>query len=104
LDDEDSLWNSLPFCLKSSLNQLCILDFFGDEDEIEFVELFLKNAPFLGEIQLFCCSYLLANVEKVAYIRDELQSVGPEACVIKFLVNLLSFLSLFFSCWFMLLL
>ncbi|KAK2434541.1 F-box/LRR-repeat protein [Trifolium repens] len=84
LDDEDSLWNSLPFCLKSSLNQLCILDFFGDEDEIEFVELFLKNAPFLGEIQLFCCSYLLANVEKVAYIRDELQSVGPGACVIKF--------------------
>ncbi|KAK2434534.1 F-box/LRR-repeat protein [Trifolium repens] len=50
LDDEDSLWNSLPF----------------------------------WEIQLFCCSYLSANVEKVAYIRDELQSVGPGACVIKF--------------------
>ncbi|KAK2434539.1 FBD-associated F-box protein [Trifolium repens] len=98
LDGEDSLWNSLPCSLKSSLNQLCILYFYGDEDEIEFVRLVLKNAPFLGEIQLFCCSYLLANVEKVAYIRDELQSVGPEACVIKFLVNLLSFLSLFFSC------
>jgi hypothetical protein len=85
LGGEDSILNPLPCCLKSSLNQLCILYFFGDEDEIEFVRLFLQNAPFLGEIQLFCWGYLFANVEKVAYIRDELQSVGPGACVIKFL-------------------
>ncbi|KAK2434537.1 FBD-associated F-box protein [Trifolium repens] len=35
LDGEDSLWNSLPCSLKSSLNQLCILYFYGDEDEID---------------------------------------------------------------------
>ncbi|KAK2394955.1 F-box/LRR-repeat protein [Trifolium repens] len=48
LDGEDSLLNSLPCCLKSSLNQLCVLYFSGDEDEIEFVRLFLKNGPLLS--------------------------------------------------------
>ncbi|XP_045788788.1 putative F-box/FBD/LRR-repeat protein At1g66290 isoform X2 [Trifolium pratense] len=77
LDGEDSLLNSLPCCLKSSLKRLHILYFFGDEDEIEFVMLFLKNASFFREIQL-------TNVEKVADIQDQLQSVGlgtyVEAC------------------------
>jgi hypothetical protein len=81
LDGEDSLLNSLPCCLK----QLCILYFLGDEVEIEFVRLFLKNAPVLGEIQLFCGRYFLANLEKVADIKNQLQSVGPGACVVKFL-------------------
>jgi hypothetical protein len=86
LDGEDSLLNSLPCCLKSSLNQLCVLYFSGDEDEIEFVRLFLKNAPFLGEIQLFCAGSLLDNMEeKVADIQDQLRFVGSEACVIKLL-------------------
>ncbi|KAK2448672.1 F-box/RNI superfamily protein [Trifolium repens] len=84
LDGEDLLLNSLPCCLKSSLNQLCVLYFSGDEDEIEFVRLFLKNAPFLGEIQLFCAGSLLDNMEeKVADIQDQLRFVGSEACVIK---------------------
>ncbi|KAK2448678.1 F-box/RNI superfamily protein [Trifolium repens] len=45
---------------------------------------FLKNAPVLGEIQLFCGRYFLANLEKVADIKNQLQSVGPGACVVKF--------------------
>ncbi|GAU51146.1 hypothetical protein TSUD_411930 [Trifolium subterraneum] len=84
LDGEDSLLNSLPCCLKSSLNRLCILNYLGEDVEIEFVRLFLKNAAFLREIRLFCGRSLLANVEKVANIQDQLQSVRPGACVIEF--------------------
>ncbi|WJX50790.1 hypothetical protein P8452_37045 [Trifolium repens] len=111
LDDEDSLWNSLPFCPGA-----CVIKFFSgdneslddesDEDEAANSGVFpaagfmedsssAGSVPAAGSLSFPCYvsvalftaktnSYLSANVEKVAYIRDELQSVGPGACVIKF--------------------
>ncbi|XP_058733719.1 F-box protein At4g22280-like [Vicia villosa] len=85
LDGEDQILNSLPCCFNTSLSSLCFLYFYGDEYEIKFVKFILENAPHLVEMNIHCSRHLLADTEKVTAIRDQLEDVGLESCVIKFL-------------------
>jgi hypothetical protein len=76
--------NSMPCCFKSSLNQLCFLNFYGDEYEIQFVKFILENSPYLEEIKIHCSRRLSADMEKLDDILDQLEDVCLESCVIKF--------------------
>ncbi|XP_004505455.1 F-box/LRR-repeat protein At3g26922-like [Cicer arietinum] len=89
LNDGDLFLNSVPWCFKISLNILCILNFRGDEYEIQFVRFFLNNATFLREIQLFCSRYLLADSKKAEDVRKKLQHDSQGNCVFKFYFQLL---------------
>ncbi|KAK2458218.1 hypothetical protein QL285_005403 [Trifolium repens] len=87
LDGEDVILNSVPYCFKSSLNRLSILNFYGDDYEIQFLKFILNSSPFLGDIEIHCSRYLSADMEKMTNVWNQLEDVDVETCVIKFLYS-----------------
>ncbi|XP_058730471.1 F-box/LRR-repeat protein At4g14103-like isoform X4 [Vicia villosa] len=77
--------NSVPCCFKSSLSRLCLLNFYGNEYEIQFLTFILQNAPYLVEIKIHCSRQLFADTEKLTNVCNQLEDVGLESCFIKFL-------------------
>ncbi|XP_024636441.1 putative F-box protein At1g58310 [Medicago truncatula] len=82
LGGEDLMLNSVPCCFKSSLNRLCIFNFYGDEYEIKFLTFMLKNCQYLGDIKIHSSRHLTADAEKLDDVRNQLEDLGPESCVI----------------------
>jgi hypothetical protein len=42
-----------------------------------------KNSPYLGEIKIHCSRHLTADIEKLNDVRNQLEDLGLESCVIK---------------------
>jgi hypothetical protein len=85
MDSEDLMLNSVPYCFKYSLNQLCFSYFNGDEHAIKFIMFILNNSPHLEEVKIYCSRLLLADKEKMTDVWNRLEDACAERCVNKFM-------------------
>jgi hypothetical protein len=72
LNGEDLMLNSVAYCFKYSLNQLCFLHFNGDEYEIQFLMFILNNSPHLREIKIHCSRHFTTDKEKMTDVWNQL--------------------------------
>jgi hypothetical protein len=73
------------FCNLTLLNVNWRTPNFSEEKaKIESLKILLENATVLIKIEIFCSESLLADLEMQKYIRNQLELVGLENCVITF--------------------
>lgn len=72
----------LPPCFLSHLKMIEVGDFSGDQNELNALELLLKNAMVLENMLLACSTEFQGGPEKKTEIAKQLSDLakGPESC------------------------
>ncbi|CAL8145286.1 unnamed protein product [Prunus armeniaca] len=80
--EDDGVLEPLPPCFLSHLKMVEVGDFSGDENELNALEILLKNAMVLENMLLACTTEFQGGPEKKTEIAKQLSNLakGPESC------------------------